>query len=533
MSAHPPIRLSALASLLVLTADLPAQTDDMLVVTSGADTIAVERVRRTASRLDGELVVRNMKARISYVARLAGVGRVVQMESVFRQADAGPAGKPLQSATLNFLGDSVIIEMGAPGAPATTQRLATKTGAFPYINPSFAMLEPLIVTARAAGGDSVSLPMFFLAGGQTLDVAVRKRGPDSVKVTFAPGQDAFLKVDAEGRILGGEVPSQKLVVTRTRATGAALFVAPPDYSAPADAPYTAINVTIPTPMGHTLAGTLTVPKDKGPFPAIVTITGSGSQDRDEEIWLVKGFRPFRQIADSLGRAGIAVLRMDDRGFGGSGGNAASATSRDFADDIKAGLAWLRRRPEIDGNRLGLVGHSEGGLIAPIVASEDPALKAIVLMAGPSQTGREILHFQNRYAIEHNASIKPEARDSAFKVALANIDSAAKASPWLQYFMDYDPKPTAAKVKTPTLILQGATDMQVTAEQGEALAQALRAGGNRDVTVSVVPNANHLFIDDPSGNPSGYAALKSGRIRDDVMQTLVGWLRTKLLVVPAT
>ena len=100
------------------------------------------------------------------------------------------------------------------------------------------------------------------------------------------------------------------------------FVAPPDYSAPADAPYTATNVIIPTPMGHKLAGTLTVPKGKGPFPAIVTITGSGWQDRDEEIWLVKGFRPFRQIADSLGRAGIAVLRMDDRGFGGSGGDAA-------------------------------------------------------------------------------------------------------------------------------------------------------------------------------------------------------------------
>jgi dienelactone hydrolase len=170
-------------------------------------------------------------------------------------------------------------------------------------------------------------------------------------------------------------------------------------------------------MGHKLAGTLTVPKGKGPFPAIVTITGSGSQDRDEEIWLVKGFRPFRQIADSLGRAGIAVLRMDDRGFGGSGGDAATSTSRDFAEDIKAGLAWLRSRPEIDGKRLGLVGHSEGGLIAPIVASEDPALKAIVLMAGPGQTGREILEFQNRYGIEHNPAIKPESRDSAVQGGL--------------------------------------------------------------------------------------------------------------------
>jgi alpha-beta hydrolase superfamily lysophospholipase len=276
-----------------------------------------------------------------------------------------------------------------------------------------------------------------------------------------------------------------------------------------------------------------VPKGKGPFPAIVTITGSGMQDRDEEIWIVKGYRPFRQIADSLGRNGIAVLRMDDRGYGGSGGNPAIATSRDFANDIEAGLAWLRTRSEIDGNRLGLVGHSEGGLIAPIVASEDPKLKGIVLMAGPSQTGREILEFQNRYAIEHNAQIKPEARDSAFKSALVSLDSIGKVNPWIKFFMEHDPKATAAKVKVPTLILQGATDQQVTAVQAEDLAKALRAGGNKDVTVKVYPNANHLFIEDPSGNPSGYTALKGNRIRDDVMASLVSWLKLKLQVVPAT
>jgi dipeptidyl aminopeptidase/acylaminoacyl peptidase len=154
------------------------------------------------------------------------------------------------------------------------------------------------------------------------------------------------------------------------------------------------------------------------------------------------------------------------------------------------------------------------------------------MAGPSQTGARY-SIPNRYAIEHNTNIKPESRDSAFKVALAGIDSAIKTSPWLKFFAEHDPKLTAAKVKTPTLILQGATDQQVTAVQAEELAKALRGGGNRDVTVKIFPDANHLFIEDPSGNPSGYTALKTGRIRDDVMRELVGWLRTKLLVVPAT
>lgn len=530
---HPPTRLSVTAAMLVLAAELNGQTDDMLVIMSGSDTIAIERTRRTASRLDGELLLKQQKIRISYAARLVGVGRVVSLDNEFRRADADAASKPLQTVNITFVGDSAFAEIKTGDAEGQTQRFKSQAGAFPYTNPSFAMLEPMLLTAKASGKDSVALPVFYVAGGRTMDATFVRQGPDSVKVTFAPGQDAFLKLSPDGRILHGGVPSQKLTVTRTQATGAALFVAPPDYSAPAGAPYTATNVTIPTPMGHTLAGTLTVPKGKGPFPAIVTITGSGAQDRDEEISLVKGFRPFRQIADSLGRAGIAVLRMDDRGWGGSGGNMMTATSRDFADDIKAGLAWLRTRPEIDSKRLALVGHSEGGLIAPIVASEDPSLSAIVLMAGPSQTGREILEFQNRYAIEHNAAIKPESRDSAFKVALVGIDSAIKTSPWLKFFAEYDPRLTAAKVKTPTLILQGATDQQVTAVQAEELARALRSGGNKDVTVKIFPDANHLFIDDPSGNPSGYTALKTGRIRDDVMRELVGWLRAKLLVVPAT
>ena len=535
VSADPPIRLSAVAAaMLVLVSELPAQTnDDMLVIMTGKDTIAVERIRRSATRLDGELLLTGQKVRISYAARLAGVGRVMSLDNEFRRADALPSSKPLQTANFVFMGDSAIAEIKAGEAAPQTQRIKTELGAFPYTNPSFAMLEPVILTAKATNQDSVSLPMFYVQGGKTLPVSVVKQGPDSVKLTFAPGQDAYLKVSPDGKILHGGVPSQQLTVTRAPATGAAFFVAPPDYSAPTDAPYTATDVTIPTSMGHTLAGTLTVPKGKGPFPAVVTITGSGSQDRDEEIWIVKGYRPFRQVADSLGRSGIAVLRMDDRGFGGSGGDAATSTSRDFANDIKAGLAWLRTRPEIDGNRLGLVGHSEGGLIAPIVASEDPKLKGIVLMAGPSQTGREILEFQNRYAIEHNAGIKPESRDSAFKAALAGIDSVAKVNPWIKFFMEHDPRATAAKVKVPTLILQGATDQQVTAVQAEDLAKALRAGGNKDVTVKVFPNANHLFIEDPSGNPAGYTALKGNRIRDDVMATLVAWLRLKLQVVPAT
>ena len=148
------------------------------------------------------------------------------------------------------------------------------------------------------------------------------------------------------------------------ARGAGPAVVKVDYSAPPGAPYEAIAVTVPSPAGHTLAGTLTLPKGASrahPVAAIVTITGSGPEDRDEALPGVDGYRPFRQFADSLGRRGIAVLRMDDRGYGESTGKHKGATSADFADDIRAGLAYLRTRPEIDAKRLGLLGHSEGGL----------------------------------------------------------------------------------------------------------------------------------------------------------------------------
>jgi uncharacterized protein len=168
----------------------------------------------------------------------------------------------------------------------------------------------------------------------------------------------------------------------------------PDYSAPADAPYIAEEVVVKTPAGHTLAGTLTLPKGASraqPVSAIVTVTGSGPQDRDENIGL-QGFRPFRQIADLLARRGIAVLRMDDRGTGASGGTFKGSTSADFAEDVRAGLAYLRTRPEIRADRLGVLGHSEGALIAPMVAEKEPTLRAIVLLAGIAQPGRSALHF---------------------------------------------------------------------------------------------------------------------------------------------
>jgi len=320
-------------------------------------------------------------------------------------------------------------------------------------------------------------------------------------------------VDDGGAILGGVIPAQGLSIVRISGLSpGALDVPAPDYSAPPGATYTAVDVTIPTPAGFTLAGTLTMPGNgRGPVPAMVTITGSGLQDRDEAIPLVRGYRLFRQVADTLARHGVAVLRMDDRGFGQSGGPVAGATTADFADDIRAGLAWLRARPDIDGSRLGLIGHSEGAIIAPMIAATDTGLRGIVLMAGPAWPGRRVVESQNAYAIGRAPQVPLSERDSLLLASMRIADSTMRNDPWWRFFASHDPVATARRVRVPVLILHGETDRQVTVEQSRELAAALGEGGNRDVTVRTFPRANHLFVADSVGFWGDYMRLPSGAV----------------------
>ena len=300
----------------------------------------------------------------------------------------------------------------------------------------------------------------------------------------------------------------------------------PDYSAPADAPYTAENVLVKTPAGHTLAGTLTLPKRASaskPVGAIVTISGSGQQNRDSELPF-GGYRPFRQLADSLARRGIAVLRMDDRGVGESGGTFKGSTSADFGEDTRAGLAYLRTRPEIDAKSLGVLGHSEGAVITPMVAEKEPELKAIVLLAGVADPARSALAFQMKNIIEHDTKLTPEMKAERIAAIPQRIDGMMAADPWMKFFLTYDPAATMRKVKTPVLILTGSNDKQAVPEQVALEEAAFKAGGNKDVTARVVPGVNHLFVEDADGFPGNYAKLPAPVVmRSDVVQTITDWL----------
>ena len=306
---------------------------------------------------------------------------------------------------------------------------------------------------------------------------------------------------------------------------------PPDYSAPAGAPYTAEEVTVNTPMGHTLAGTLTLPKGASrarPVGAIVTITGSGPEERDEAIG-IDGYRPFRQFADSLARRGIATLRMDDRGTGASKGTFKGATSADFGEDIRAGLAYLRTRPEINSTHLGLLGHSEGAIIAPIVALKEPSLRALVLLAGVARPAREVLVFQLTNNINHNARFSQSQKDSAIAAIPQTIDRMMAADPWMAYFLVHDPAADARRLKTPAvLMLTGSNDQQADAKQIPDWMAAFIAAGNADVTGEVLPGLNHLFVVDPDGFPGNYTKLPPPvRVDPSVVGLVTDWLVKRL------
>lgn len=300
--------------------------------------------------------------------------------------------------------------------------------------------------------------------------------------------------------------------------------------------------------GISLAGTLSLPKKEGVFPVVILISGSGPQNRDEELMEHK---PFLVLADYLTKNGIAVLRYDDRGTASSKGDFKKATSADFATDVEAGIAFLKTRKEINKKKIGLIGHSEGGLIAPMVATESKDVSFIILLAGPGIPGDSILLLQQQLigkvsglsdeVLQQNAStnrkifqiVKESNNPEQLKIDLTNsITQALKenptaqkpagmseedfvklqvnqiATPWMQYFIKYNPAPILAKVKCPVLALNGEKDLQVPPKENlDAISNALAKGGNKKVTIMELPNLNHLFQECKTGSPYEYASIE--------------------------
>ena len=521
--------LACVVSIVAATSLQAQQVEQaVFVVRLGKDTFAVETATIRALQFEGDL---RRRAPLLRVQRRVTFSPTFELQSLDVTAGTGPRGDSARvHSVLTVAGDTAEVRTDdLTGAPARTQRVALAPGSVPYTDLSGLALELILKRARAVGGDTVMVPL-FVGAGRSVSVRVAWIGSDTASLTIG-AVDFRVHTDAAGRMLGAFIPSQGAFFDRLPGDSpvARWTPAAQSYDAPAGAPYIAEQVTIRTANGVTLAGTLTKPANPtgAQLPAVVLITGSGAQDRDEAVPSIGAYRPFREIADTLSRRGIAVLRLDDRGVGGSSLGPANATSADFADDIRAALAFLRARPDIAPERVGLVGHSEGGMIAPMIAATDPALRAMVLIAGTARTGRAILSGQRRYAIDRDTTIPASRRDSV-AAARDRDGEALYAQPgWWNFFANHDPLPVARRVRAPTLILQGETDTQVTPAQAPMLASALRAGGNRHVSLRTFPRMNHLMLDDPSGDPSGYGRLPSYHVRRDFLGALADWLAHEL------
>lgn len=324
-------------------------------------------------------------------------------------------------------------------------------------------------------------------------------------------------------------------------------------------PYTEESVTIRNgPVA--LAGTLTIPAGEGPFPAVVLITGSGPQNRNQEIF---DHRPFLVLADHLTRAGVMVLRCDERGVGESTGNFATANTSAFAGDAEAQVRYLKSRKDV--KAIGLIGHSEGGLVAPMVAARNPAVDFIVMLAGPGVSGRETLIDQNRVIFEAQgasaeqvkaitdaaaalfdavitrqsaASLNERARALITAQRLGapipekELDKAAQvvaadlSGPWYREFLSMDPAQALRRVRVPVLAMNGSLDTQVLAEKHLAVIEAaLKEAENKDVTIRSIPGLNHLFQSAQSGLVEEYGRIDE-TFNPEAMATITEWIRAR-------
>lgn len=316
--------------------------------------------------------------------------------------------------------------------------------------------------------------------------------------------------------------------------------------------------------GINLSGTLTLPTKEGVFPVVILISGSGPQNRDEELL---GHKPFLVLSDFLTKNGIAVLRYDDRGTALSKGDFKTSTSADFATDVESAILYLKTRKEINKNKIGLVGHSEGGLIAPMVASKSNDVSFIVMLAGPGIQGDQILLLQqkligkvsgvsdedlkkneltNKKAFEivnKSTSIEQLKTDltTFIKQELKDNPSDKKpqgmtdddfvimqlkqiATPWMQYFIKYNPTLALEKVKCPVLSINGEKDLQVPPKENlESIKKSLTKGGNKKITTIEFPNLNHLFQECKTGSPEEYSKIEQ-TFSPTAMSEILKWIQ---------
>ena len=457
-------------------------------------------------------------------------------------------------------------------APPPADKTATvvSRGRVPLWNATPGLYDVLLRSAHAhiahahyeateRHSDTVGVPLFRFGAASVRDTAVVTFiGRDSARVEprtdGAPQVELLAQVDDQGRLARAVAPAEGWTVERVLALPASIYPLAPAYGAPHSAPYVAEEVRLDVGSGVTLAGTLTLPvravAGSDRVPAVVLLHGSTASDRNNGRLPLPGL--FWQLADTLARRGIAVLRYDQRGIGGSTGKSDDATVQVRAADARAALAYLRRRLEVAPDRLGVLGISEGALAAMLVAAPEdaattetslsvvvrepasskvaykPLVRAAVLVSSPGRPGRELSAYQNRVGAERFMALRDAALTAALAAARAEDDSILRIGRGHEAaLLVFDPEAAARRVLVPVLVVHGATDLQVPVEDAARLASALRSGGDADVTVRVFPGVDHVLLADPSGDWRRYIAVPSLIAPAAVRGAIADWLVLQL------
>jgi uncharacterized protein len=455
---------------------------------------AVDWVERTANRLHTR-VVETQSHVVDVTIDLRADGTAAHSSALI--STIGESGEPMKVA--RDLGEGAIY--WSPRIPSA--------------------LEQAIAGDRALDKPLSKIPGASLYSDSRADITVER--VDSVDWVIGYQDRNYLALtDDRGCLLSATLPDYAVVIERRVGFGESQYPAWAPYAAPPDHAYTARDVNVRAPQGHVLAGTFTVPANAARIPAAVLITGLSPHERNngDAPWMT-----LRDIADALGRVGIAALRVDDRGIGRSTGDNSKLTSFDKADDVRAEVVGLRAQPGIDPRRIMLVGYSEGGLIAPMVAASDPSIAAIVTLAGPGVPGMEVARYQVQQPILRDPKMSDADKEKEFA---KQFEEALKdLSPHETSFLSIDPISYDRQVRCPALIIQGAADTTVPLRSVERIASAMRAGGNADVTVRVIPGVSHSLLPDPVGLSSGWATLPAFLTAPDILDQLTRWSVAKL------
>ncbi len=529
----------------------PAPAHGFVLTTLEGDTVSLETVREGSTWMESDLVMPRRRLRQRLVTQFDARHQLARWDvatTELTSASLAPASRVARWRAL-VAHDSLFVSEGALiGVPVTLRAVAHARGVQPWHDASPAMLEQLVQAwhdnRRLTNSDAPDRELLraFAWPGDASPVGTRLEwiGADSIQLSHPDGTWR-LAISARGALLGGVSRARGLRFVRVDSVShlasrvaevaqATSHASTTVVDLSPNSAYTSTEVRVRASDGVTLAGTFLRPLGAAARPVAVLVSGAGPQDRDLSVPGLADYRLFGALADSLARRGVAVLRLDDRGVGASGGAAYAATGAQEANDVRSALAWLASAGVVRTDRVALVGHSDGGLTALDVASDEVGgdarehVHALVLIGTPARSGREIARAQRERFVARDTVGFPAARRAELLQRLEEeTERVAAVDSWLRAWLDDDPSAHPWQVRAPTLVLHGVQDQQVPVVHAAELVTLVRAAGAPSVEVMDVSGVNHLLLPDSVGDPGRYRALPSRAVSPQVLGPLVDWL----------